>query len=79
MLDIRSCKSLMFSPPPPVVLFTLRARPCESASIRGGSDGTGLGKSMGNYFMELGANLIITSRKEDVLFATAEEFSNLPG
>ena len=45
--------------------------------ITGG--GTGLGKSMGNYFMELGANLIITSRKEDVLFATAEEFSNLPG
>ncbi|MEE2858331.1 MAG: SDR family oxidoreductase [Candidatus Neomarinimicrobiota bacterium] len=45
--------------------------------ITGG--GTGLGKSMGNYFMELGANLIITSRKEDVLFATAEEFSSLPG
>ena len=28
--------------------------------ITGG--GTGLGKSMGAYFMELGANLIITSR-----------------
>ena len=45
--------------------------------ITGG--GTGLGKSMWNYFMELGANLIITSRKEDVLFSAAEEFSDLPG
>ncbi len=33
--------------------------------ITGG--GTGLGKSMGKYFMELGANLIITSRKQDIL------------
>ena len=45
--------------------------------ITGG--GTGLGKSMGNYFMELGANLIITSRKEDVLISTANEFSKYPG
>ncbi len=41
--------------------------------ITGG--GTGLGKSMGKYFMELGANIIITSRKQDVLDKTAEEFS----
>ena len=41
--------------------------------ITGG--GTGLGKSMGAYFMELGANLIITSRKQDVLDKTAKEFS----
>ena len=40
--------------------------------ITGG--GTGLGKSMGAYFMELGANLIITSRKQEVLDKTAEEF-----
>ena len=33
--------------------------------ITGG--GTGLGKSMGKYFMELGANLIITSRKQEIL------------
>ena len=45
--------------------------------ITGG--GTGLGKSMGNYFMELGANLIITSRKEDVLISTADEFSSFSG
>ena len=29
--------------------------------------GTGLGKSMGKYFLEVGANLVITSRKIDVL------------
>ena len=45
--------------------------------ITGG--GTGLGKSMGKYFMELGANLIITSRKQDVLDKTAQEFSEFPG
>ncbi len=31
--------------------------------ITGG--GTGLGKSMGTYFLKLGANLVITSRKLD--------------
>ena len=45
--------------------------------ITGG--GTGLGKSMGKYFMELGANLIITSRKQDILDETALEFSEFPG
>jgi NAD(P)-dependent dehydrogenase (short-subunit alcohol dehydrogenase family) len=39
--------------------------------ITGG--GTGLGKSMGKYFLELGANLVITSRKIDVLQNTANE------
>ncbi|WP_026951337.1 SDR family oxidoreductase [Algoriphagus mannitolivorans] len=39
--------------------------------ITGG--GTGLGKSMGEYFLELGANLVITSRKLDVLQETAKE------
>ena len=45
--------------------------------ITGG--GTGLGKSMGKYFMELGSNLIITSRKQEVLDATAQEFSEFSG
>jgi NAD(P)-dependent dehydrogenase (short-subunit alcohol dehydrogenase family) len=35
--------------------------------------GTGLGRSMGKYFLELGANLVIASRKLDVLQATATE------
>lgn len=36
--------------------------------------GTGLGKSMGKYFLQLGANLVITSRKLEVLEKTATEF-----
>ncbi len=39
--------------------------------ITGG--GTGLGKSMGKYLLELGANLVITSRKKEVLEKTATE------
>lgn len=35
--------------------------------------GTGLGKSMSKYFAELGANVIIASRKIEVLEKTAEE------
>ncbi len=35
--------------------------------------GTGLGRSMGEYFLELGANLAITSRKMEVLEKTASE------
>ncbi len=45
--------------------------------ITGG--GTGLGKSMGKYMLELGANLVITSRKEDVLKKTSEELSQQTG
>lgn len=43
--------------------------------ITGG--GTGLGKAMAKYFSELGAKLIITSRKLNVLQKTAEEISSL--
>ena len=39
--------------------------------ITGG--GTGLGRAMGEYFLELGANLMITSRKLEVLEETAKE------
>ncbi len=37
--------------------------------------GTGLGKSMSTYFLQLGANVVITSRKLDVLEKTATELS----
>ncbi|MCL4551724.1 MAG: SDR family oxidoreductase [Bacteroidetes bacterium] len=37
--------------------------------------GTGLGKSMSKYFLELGANLVISSRKLDVLKKTADGLS----
>ena len=45
--------------------------------ITGG--GTGLGKAMGTYFLSLGANLVITSRKLDVLQKTAEEMEAATG
>ncbi len=37
--------------------------------------GTGLGKAMGTYFLKLGANLVITSRKLEVLEKTAAEMA----
>ncbi len=45
--------------------------------ITGG--GTGLGKSIGKYLYSLGANLVITSRKKDVLEKTAEELRKETG
>jgi len=41
--------------------------------------GTGLGRSMGKYFLELGANLVITSRKLDVLNKAAAEMMEETG
>lgn len=43
--------------------------------ITGG--GTGLGKAMGKYFIELGADLVIASRKMDILETTAKELSEI--
>jgi len=45
--------------------------------ITGG--GTGLGKSMCLSFLELGAHVVIASRKIEVLRKTAEELSSFPG
>lgn len=45
--------------------------------ITGG--GTGLGKSIGKYMLELGANLVITSRKKDVLEKAANELMQETG
>jgi NAD(P)-dependent dehydrogenase (short-subunit alcohol dehydrogenase family) len=41
--------------------------------------GTGLGKAMGTYFLKLGANLVITSRKLEVLQKTAEQMATETG
>ncbi len=41
--------------------------------------GTGLGRSMGEYFSKLGANLVITSRRLEVLEQTAKEMSEASG
>lgn len=45
--------------------------------ITGG--GTGLGKSLGRRFLELGARLVICGRRLEVLEATAEEFRRATG
>jgi NAD(P)-dependent dehydrogenase (short-subunit alcohol dehydrogenase family) len=45
--------------------------------ITGG--GTGLGKSIGKYCLELGANLVISSRKKEVIEKTADELINETG
>ena len=45
--------------------------------ITGG--GTGLGKSMGRYFLELGANLVIASRKAEVLEKAAGDLRDATG
>jgi NAD(P)-dependent dehydrogenase (short-subunit alcohol dehydrogenase family) len=45
--------------------------------ITGG--GTGLGRAMGEYFLTLGANLVITSRKLEVLEKTAREMEAKSG
>jgi len=41
--------------------------------------GTGLGKAMSTYFLTLGANVVITSRKLDVLQKTAEQMEQDTG
>ncbi|MBK7958595.1 MAG: SDR family oxidoreductase [Bacteroidetes bacterium] len=41
--------------------------------------GTGLGKSMSTYFLELGAIVVITSRKNDVLISTQKELEEQTG
>ncbi|HMI68280.1 MAG TPA: SDR family oxidoreductase [Cyclobacteriaceae bacterium] len=45
--------------------------------ITGG--GTGLGRSIGKYLLELGANLVITSRKKEVLDKAAAELMSETG
>ncbi len=45
--------------------------------ITGG--GTGLGKSMAKYFLQLGASVVIASRKLEVLEKAAKELSELTG
>jgi len=45
--------------------------------ITGG--GTGLGRAMGTYLLELGANVVITSRKKEVLDAAAAAMAQQTG
>ena len=54
----------------------LRAEALKGKTIIVTGGGTGLGKSMGTYFSELGANLVITSRRMEVLEETANEITS---
>jgi len=49
----------------------------KKALITGG--GTGLGKSVGRRYLELGAELVICGRRQEVLEATAKEFRDATG
>ena len=53
----------------------LRENALESKVIVVTGGGTGLGKAMSKYFLELGASVVITSRKIDVLNETAKELA----
>lgn len=57
----------------------LRDGALEGKTILVTGGGTGLGKSMGLYFLKLGAQLVITSRKLDVLEKTAKEMESETG
>ena len=49
----------------------------KSVLVTGGA--TGLGKSMATYFLELGANIVIASRKQEALDKAKDELINLHG
>ena len=53
----------------------LRENSLEDKVILVTGGGSGLGKSMVKYFLELGANVIITSRREQLLNDVAKEFN----
>jgi NAD(P)-dependent dehydrogenase (short-subunit alcohol dehydrogenase family) len=49
----------------------------KTAIVTGG--GRGIGKAITRRFAEAGANVVIASRSQETLKATAKEFANLPG
>lgn len=57
----------------------LRAGALDGKVIVVTGGGTGLGKEMSRYFMQLGAKVVITSRKLDVLEATAADLRTETG
>ncbi|GAA4844982.1 SDR family oxidoreductase [Algivirga pacifica] len=57
----------------------LRDNALKSKTILVTGGGTGLGKSMAKYFLTLGAKVVICSRREEVLNATAEELTKETG
>lgn len=69
----------MTIPTPPSTKGMLRDDALKGKTIIVTGGGTGLGKAMGTYFLKLGANLVITSRKLEVLQKTAAEMETQTG
>lgn len=57
----------------------LRDGALEGKTIIVTGGGTGLGKSMSTYFLKLGANVVICSRRLDIIEGTARELEQLTG
>lgn len=57
----------------------LRDGALEGKTIIVTGGGSGLGKSMSTYFLKLGANVVICSRRLDVIESTARELEELTG
>ncbi|MCL4109161.1 UNVERIFIED_CONTAM: hypothetical protein GTU68_028342 [Idotea baltica] len=58
-------------------MFTDAVLATKTIIVTGG--GTGLGKAMATYFSELGANVVITSRRQEVLDSAATEIQSISG
>ncbi len=58
-------------------MFTEAVLSGKTIIVTGG--GTGLGKAMATYFSKLGAHVVITSRKQEVLDTTATEIQSISG
>jgi NAD(P)-dependent dehydrogenase (short-subunit alcohol dehydrogenase family) len=69
----------MTIPTTPLTTGMLRDDALKGKTIIVTGGGTGLGRAMGTYFLKLGANLVITSRKLDVLQKTAAEMEAQTG
>jgi NAD(P)-dependent dehydrogenase (short-subunit alcohol dehydrogenase family) len=67
------------NPPAAALTGMLREDALKGKTIVVTGGGTGLGKAMSTYFLQLGANLVITSRKLDVLQKTAAEMEAQTG
>ena len=64
---------------PKYVKSMLREGEFDGMTIVVTGGGTGLGKAMASYFSRLGANVVIASRKLEVLEKTAEEITSATG
>ena len=58
-------------------MFSERVLKGKKILITGG--GTGIGKSLGSRFLELGAEIVICGRREEVLKGTVEEWTKIGG